>query len=112
VANLFERLSRNRPPAAPLEEKDQKRRDEEALIHAQRLLDWLQKWEKDIISLRDICVFGPYVLQNERDDALNAAEILERHGWLVAQKAHRHDRREWQVLRKPIIRPTLARARL
>ena len=112
MANLFERLSGTQPPPAQLEKKDHKRRqDEEDLILAQRLLSWLQKWPKDILSLRDICVFGPYALQNEREDAICAAEILVRHGWLVPQKAHRHDRREWQVLRKPIIRPTVTNTR-
>jgi hypothetical protein len=57
MANLFERLSGTQPPPAQLEKKDHKRRqDEEDLILAQRLLSWLQKWPKDILSLRDICV--------------------------------------------------------
>ena len=111
VANLFERLNSAQPPPAQLEKKDQRRRDEEALFAAQRLLDFLQRWKKDTICLRDIYIFGPYALQNEREAAINAAEILASRGWLAPQKANRHDRRVWQVLRKPIIQPTVTRTR-
>ena len=76
-----------------------------------RLLDFLQRWKKDTICLRDIYIFGPYALQNEREAAINAAEILASRGWLAPQKANRHDRRVWQVLRKPIIQPTVTRTR-
>src|SRR5262245_59171146 len=104
MASLFERLNGAQPPPAA-EKKIQPPRNE--LGDAQRLLDFLQSWAKDTICLRDIYIWGPYSLRNDRDRALDAAEILTARGWLVAQKAHRHDRREWQVLRKPIIRPTV-----
>ena len=105
MATLFERLDRGRSqPAAG--KKIQPPRNE--LESAQRLLDFLQRWAKDTICLRDILVFGPYSLRDDRESAINSAEILVARGWLVAQKAHRYDRREWQVLRKPIIRPTVA----
>jgi len=105
MVSLFERLDKGRPPSAA-EEKIQPPRNE--LEPAQRLLDFLQRWAKDTVSLRDILVFGPYSLRDDRKSAIDAAETLAAHGWLVPQKAHRHDRREWQVLRKPIIRPTVA----
>lgn len=116
MANLFERLSGSQSAPAPLEKKDQKRRDEkQEFSDAQKLLDFLQRWPQNTICLRDIYIFGPYVLQNEKEAALEAAEILVRHGWLVPQpvphKTNHPPRRVWQVLRKPIIRPTVAGTR-
>jgi hypothetical protein len=73
----------------------------------QRLLDWLQRWPKDIVSARDIQQFGPAVIRNQQG-AINTAEALVRHGWLVPVQARRRDRREWRVVRRPIMHPTVA----
>jgi len=117
MANLFERLSGSQSAPAALEKKDHKdhkrQTEEELLFTGQRLLDFVtQKWAKDTISLRDIYIFGPYALQKEKQAALEAAEFLAARGWLEPLKSHRHDRREWQILRKPIIRPTVVERRL
>ena len=74
---------------------------------AQKLLDWLQHWTKPTVSARDICIYGPNSIRN-RESAINSAEILVKNGWLVPIKTRRHDMREWQIVRKPIIQPTVA----
>ena len=103
MANLFERLNGARP--APAEEKIKQPRDE--LESAQKLLNWLQHWAKNTVSARDIRIFGPRSLR-DRKRAIDSAEILVTHGWLVPEKSHRYDRRVWQIVRKPIVRPTVA----
>jgi hypothetical protein len=63
---------------------------------ARELLVWIQQyWNKPIISLRDIQVYGPYTIR-ERQTAINQAETLERNGWLIPLRAHRRDRRVWK----------------
>jgi hypothetical protein len=95
VANLFERLGQ-----PPLAKKVQE------TSPAQKLLDWLMRWTKDAISIRDIHNFGPNSIR-DRKSMLDATETLVRYGWLVPDKAHRYDMRKWQVVRKPIAHPTI-----
>jgi hypothetical protein len=83
-------------------------RDDLAL--AQRLLDFLMGWEKDVVSVRDIMVFGPEPLRRNRENALDAAEVLVSRGWLEPVRAHRYDRVAWEIRRKPVLRPTVTRA--
>jgi hypothetical protein len=99
METLFERLSRGRPQ--PVEEKT-KQPD-----NAQRLLDWLQRWDKPTICAAQILMFGPRSTR-KRKDADDATQILERHGWLVPQKTSQRNWRQWQIVRKPIIHPTIA----
>lgn len=73
---------------------------------AQRLLDWLQRWRKPTISSRQICQFGPRPKQN-RDSVIKTAEILVKHGWLTPIKTHRPDMRHWQIVRRPIVHPSV-----
>jgi hypothetical protein len=66
--------------------------------HAQKMLIWIQhKWDKPVIRTRDIYRHGPRPLRNDRKNALEAAEILERRGWLVPLKAPRRDVKRWQI---------------
>ena len=75
---------------------------------AQLLLDWLmQRWPKNTVSRRDISNHGPRPIRN-RQSAIDAAETLERYGWLVPAPTHRHDRRVWKIVPKPVVRPTVA----
>ena len=97
VQTVFDRLRR---PAAPAEEKAK-------VDPAQKLLDWLQHWAKPTVTAREICVYGPNPIR-DRESAINSAEILVKNGWLVPIKTRRHDMREWQIVRKPIIHPTVA----
>jgi hypothetical protein len=95
--NLFQRLSGGRP--APTE-KAQKPEP------AQLLLTFLQRWPKPTISRRDIYIYGPNSIR-DRESAINSAEVLVKHGWLIPNKTRRHDMREWQIVRRPIIHPTV-----
>jgi hypothetical protein len=100
VASLFEILDRGRPP--PIEKTPAKPH-----AAAQRLLDWLQHWSKPTIRARDICIYGPNSIR-DRERALASAEILVKHSWLIPIETRRRDMYEWQIVRKPIIHPTVA----
>jgi hypothetical protein len=91
--DIFERLSAGRlqeepaPPPTPLATPQP----------ALRLLDWLQHtWTKPTICTRDIYRYRPNVA-HDRESALKLAEILEKRGWLIPLKAHRYDRKRWQI---------------
>jgi hypothetical protein len=100
--NIFERLRAGRLAAEKIvSERDQK------IQHAQRLLDWLQRWDKPYVCGRDILQYGPGPLRNPKS-AFDAAEILVRNGWLTEAAKHRYDMRKWEVVRKPIIPNKLA----
>jgi hypothetical protein len=98
VANLFERLAAARPTSA---EAKQPQKDP-----AQKLLDWLRHRKKSTITVREICVFGPYSIRN-RKSAIDAIEVLVKYGWLDPLKPRRHDAPEWEIVQKPIIYPTV-----
>jgi hypothetical protein len=103
VASLFERLAQGRP--APVEEKIKPPQNE--LAPAQKLLDWLQRWSKPTISMRDIRIYGPRPIR-ARESAINSAQTLVRHGWLIPTQTHRHDRHVWQIVHKTIVGPAVA----
>jgi hypothetical protein len=64
---------------------------------AQELLIWIQQcWNKPIISLRDIQVYGPSGIR-DRATAVSHVEALAAAGWLAEIKAHRRDRRLWKL---------------
>jgi hypothetical protein len=74
---------------------------------AQLLLDWLlQHWTKPTICTRDIRAYGPNSIRDEKT-TIDSAETLAKHGWLIPLKAHRHDRRVWQIVQKPLIHPII-----
>jgi hypothetical protein len=75
---------------------------------AQKLLDWLQRWNKPTICAREILIYGPRSTR-KRKDANDATEILVKHGWLVPTKTKQRDWRRWQIVRQPIIHPTIAK---
>ena len=100
MASLFERLDKGRPPPA------ENRLNE--ITPAQKLLDFLQQhWTKPTITSREICRSAPNAIRNQKS-AINSAEILVKNGWLVPIKTRRHDMHEWQIVRKPVIHPTVA----
>src|SRR5262245_55487780 len=49
---------------------------------AQKLLDWLQRWGKDTVGVRDIRVYGPRPIRNPKI-AIDAAKTLVKYGWLT-----------------------------
>jgi hypothetical protein len=99
MADLFERLDRGRP-SPPIEKAQEP-------SPAQKLLDWLQRWSKPTISIRDVHIYGPGSIRN-RKSTIEAAEVLAKNGWLVPDKAHRYDMRKWQIVRKPIAHPIIS----
>jgi hypothetical protein len=97
MATLFERIGQP-PPAKKAQEP----------TPAQKTLDWLQRWPKDTISVRDICQFGPRATTRTQRAVIDVAEVLERRGWLAPIPSHRRDRRRWQILRRLTVHPTVA----
>ena len=102
MVNLFERLNGARP--APAEKKTERPND---LEHAQKLLDFLQRWAKDTITTRDICVYGPTSIRDKKR-AHRAAEILVHFGWLTPIRSAYYNGRMWQITRKLIVGPPIA----
>jgi hypothetical protein len=74
---------------------------------AQALLDWLQRWDRPTIRVRDICIYGP-IYTRKREAAIKQADVLVRHHWLIPIEPHRRDSLEWQIVRVPIVHPTVA----
>ena len=103
MVTIFEKLDRGRQPAA--EEKIQPLRKEPT--SAQKLLNWLQRWEKNTVALRDICIYGPKSIRDKKS-AVIAAEVLVEFGWLTPQKTRAYNHRVWQIVRKPIVGPSVA----
>ena len=74
---------------------------------AQKLLDWLQTWDKPTIGAAQILMYGPRCTR-KRKDADNAIAILIQQGWIVHTPTNQSNWRQWQIVRKPIVHPTLA----
>jgi hypothetical protein len=98
--DIFERLDKGRPPIEEVIKRPQK------IQHAQKLLDWLQRWPKSTVRAKDIRIYGPR--PRDRKSMLDSADILVRHGWLSPIPTRRYDARIWQVIRKPIIPPKVS----
>jgi hypothetical protein len=93
MSDLFDRLDARRP--IPVDEKT-KQPDP-----TQKLLNFLLRWSKPIISERQIRLYvRPF--QN-RERVIKSTEILEQQGWLVRDQTCRH--RQWRVVRRPIVHP-------
>jgi hypothetical protein len=76
--------------------------------HAQKLLNWLQRWNKDTVSWRDIHNYGPRPIRDQKK-AVDSAEILVRNGWLKRVEPHRYDMHKWRIVRRPpIVAPEVA----
>jgi hypothetical protein len=103
MGTLFERLA---PPLqlATTAELSQAQK----LQPAQTLLTWLQRhWNKPTISEREIRIFGPRCCR-DRETASGSAEVLVRHNWLKAVSVRRRDSRAWEIIRRPVLNPTVA----
>jgi hypothetical protein len=87
------------------EEKDQpESKSAPEVSPEQKLLDWLQRWNKPALSLRDILIHGPRALR-DRETAIRATQVLIKNGWLQPVKALRHDAHQWEIIRRPIVHP-------
>jgi len=94
---IFDRLQRRPAPAeAKIEQPN----------HAQRMLDFLLQWPQDTIRLNQILVYGPR--PRKREIAINAAAILVAQKWIIPRTTPRPDMIEWQIVRRPIVHPTIA----
>ena len=65
---------------------------------AQQLLDWLQRWNKDFVSARDIRIYGPGPIRNQKD-AVATARILARNGQLTPIGSRRPYLHKWRIVR-------------
>ena len=74
---------------------------------AQKLLDWLQRWPKLTVSTREIRIYGPSSIRDQKN-ALDAAKTLVKNGWLTPLKVRRYDAHKWQITRKLIVQPNVA----
>jgi hypothetical protein len=74
---------------------------------AQRLLDFLQTWDREIISTRQVRIYGPRCSRS-RKTAIDAIEILARHGWLTRVKDTQSNTLQWRINRRPIANPVVA----
>jgi hypothetical protein len=93
--DIFSRLRAGRPPV----EKAGGRSP------AQKLLDWLQRWDRDVVCARDIHVYGPGSLRHQKKSVTDSAEILVKNGWLTpVPTRHGH---KWRIVRRPIADPTI-----
>jgi hypothetical protein len=99
MATLFERLAKERPSPTSTRKARQ-------LEDAQKLLNWLMRWDKDIITLRTIRQFGPYALRDQKR-ALDAAEKLTENGWLIPRPARKYHHYEWQIVRRTTLDPNV-----
>jgi len=73
---------------------------------AQKTLDWLLQWPRDTVRLNQLLVYGPR--PRKRAIAINSAAILVAQGWLIPRPTRRPDMIEWQIVRRPIVHPTIA----
>ena len=91
MATLFERLAEGRP--APSEPTPQT-----TPLPALKLLNWLQRgWGKPTISAKNLYQYGPSAIRDKKS-ARDAAEALERRGWLAPIKKHRYDGKKWRIM--------------
>ena len=91
--DIFKRLSAGRPPAV------EKAKDRSP---AQKLLDWLQRWDKPTVRVRDIRVYGPYALRNQKR-VTDSAEVLVKNGWLIPIQTRQYNGHKWRVVEGQIL---------
>ena len=99
MATVFDRLNERRPPA------EKATRQPHKIQHAQRVLEWILRWNEPTIRARDIRLYGPR--PRDRQNAIDAAKFLAEQGWLEPMRVRRYDSHMWRVVRKPIIDPQL-----
>jgi hypothetical protein len=100
AVTIFERLSQGRPAETTMEQPPKE--------PAQKLLDWLQTWNKPTICAREILMYGPRSTRKQKD-ADDATKVLQKYGWLVPLETNQRDWRRWQIIRQPTLHPTIAR---
>jgi len=88
----------------------------------ENLLDWLvNHWAKTTVTAREIYTYGPNSIRDKKT-TLSLAEVLVEHGWLIPTETHQRNkhhrflpgsnrcyRREWKIVRGPILQLTGSR---
>jgi hypothetical protein len=65
---------------------------------ALKLLNWLQRgWGKPVITAEHLYQYGPGIIRDKKS-ALEAADALEKRGWLIPLKTKRYDARKWRIM--------------
>jgi hypothetical protein len=75
---------------------------------AQKLLDWLQRWGKPTVTMRDIRIYGPKSIRKQKSTIGTAAETLVKTKWLTPIKPHPPGTHAWKITHKPTIYPPVA----
>jgi hypothetical protein len=107
AVTIFDKLNERRPPVESRSKPEVSSERPQKIQHAQKLLNWLQRWSKPTVCAREIHIYGPYALRDPKI-ALSSAETLVRNGWLTPLRARRYDGHKWQIIRKPIVQPNVA----
>src|SRR5262249_57719132 len=104
MVSLFERLDKGRPP--PVEEPiNQPRRGSPSI---EKFLDWLvNHWAKTTVTAREIYIYGPNSIRNKKT-TLRQTDVLVEQGWLIPIKTSARNKREWKVVRAPLVTPSHA----
>jgi hypothetical protein len=101
VVSLFSRLDKNRPTTTTTELE----KAEQPLKNLELLLDWLlNRWPKELITLRDIQAYGPGPVRDKKV-APNLMRILAARGWVTTVKPHRYDMMRWKIVRGSTFQP-------
>jgi hypothetical protein len=100
AADLFSRLAGGRPPTEISAKQSQKIR------HAQKVLDFILRWNRPTVRSRDLRIYGPR--PRDRNSAHDSTTILIQCGWLSSVPSRRYDSREFRIMRKPVVCPTVA----
>jgi hypothetical protein len=104
MTGLFDRLRAGQPLLTETTSLP-KEKVEQPLKNLELLLDWLlNRWPKDLVTLRDIQAFGPGPVRN-KDVALTLMQILSARGWVFPAEPHRYDMKRWEIPRKPTAQP-------
>jgi hypothetical protein len=93
--NIFDRL---RPPAI---------KKKQEISPPQALLNFLQRWPRDLICLRDLRIFGPRMVRAEQSVIDSSIALLIRHSHLAVAPSHRRDRHVWKIIRRPVASPII-----
>ena len=72
---------------------------------AQKLLEWLLRWNRSTVSISDLLTYGPRAVR-PRDLALSSAQTLVEYGWLQPLETRCRNQRQWKILRQATLHPS------
>ena len=106
MTGLFDRLRAGQPQLTETTSPP-KEKVEQPLKSLELLLGWLlNRWPKDLVTLRDIQAHGPGSVRDKKV-ALNLMQILAARGWVTAVKPDRYDMTRWKIARGSTFQPQL-----